>query len=40
MLKVLQARLQQYISESFQMYKVDLEKGEEPEIKLPTYIVS
>ena len=31
MLKILQARLQQY-----QMYKLDLEKAEEPEIKLPT----
>ena len=32
MLKILQARLQQY----FQMFKLDLEKAEEPEIKLPT----
>ena len=36
MLKVLQARLQQYVNENFQMYKLDLEKAEEPEIKSPT----
>ena len=24
-------------TENFQMYKLDLEKAEEPEIKLPTY---
>ena len=35
MLKILQARLHQY--EKFQMYKLDLEKAEEPEIKLSTY---
>ena len=35
MLKIIQARLQQYMS--FQMFKLDLEKAEEPEIKLPTY---
>ena len=34
MLKILQARLQQYVS--FQMFKLVLEKAEEPEIKLPT----
>ena len=34
MLKILQARLQQYMN--FQMFKLDLEKAEEPEIKLPT----
>ena len=34
MLKILQVRLQQYMN--FQMYKLDLEKAEEPEIKLPT----
>ena len=34
MLKILQARLQQYIN--FQMYRLDLEKAEELEIKLPT----
>ena len=38
MLKILQARLQQY--ENLQMFKLDLEKAEEPEIKLPTSIES
>ena len=33
-LKILQARLQQYVN--FQMFKLDLEKAEEPEIKLST----
>ena len=33
MLKILQARLQQYMN--FQMFKLDLEKAEEPEIQLP-----
>ena len=36
MLKVFQARLQQYRNHDFQMFKLDLEKAEEPEIKLPT----
>ena len=36
MLKVGQARLQQHMNKNFQMFKVDLEKAEEPEIKLPT----
>ena len=36
MLKILQARLQQYVTMSFQMFRLDLEKAEEPEIKLPT----
>ena len=36
MLKILQARLQQYMNHNFQMFKLDLEKAEEPEIKLPT----
>ena len=36
MLKVLQARLQQYANCEFQMFKLVLEKAEEPEIKLPT----
>ena len=35
MLKILQARLQQYVN--FQMFKLVLEKAEEPEIKLPTF---
>ena len=33
MLKILQARLQQYITVNFQMFNLDLEKAEEPEIK-------
>ena len=36
MLKILQARLQQYMTVNFEMFKLDLEKAEEPEIKLPT----
>ena len=36
MLKILQARLQQYMNGELQMLKLDLEKEEEPEIKLPT----
>ena len=46
MLKILQARLQQYMNqelpdtENFQMYQLDLEKAEEPEIKLPTSVES
>ena len=35
MLKILQARLQQHVM-NFQMFKLVLEKAEEPEIKLPT----
>ena len=34
MLKILQARLQQYMN--LQVFKLDLEKAEEPEIKLST----
>ena len=40
MLKILQARLQQYMNDELQMFKLDLEKAEEPEIKLPTSIGS
>ena len=36
MLKVFQTRLQQYVNLNIQMFKLDLEKSEEPEIKLPT----
>ena len=36
MLKILQARLQQYVNRELQMFKLALEKAEEPEIKLPT----
>ena len=35
-LKILQARLQQYVNLNFQMFKLVLEKAEEPVIKLPT----
>ena len=37
MLKILQARLNSTWTENFQIYKLDLEKAEEPEIKLPTF---
>ena len=40
MLKILQVRLQQYVTKNFQMFKLDLEKVEEPEVKLPTSIES
>ena len=36
MIKILQARLQQYVNHEFQMFKLVLEKAEEAEIKLPT----
>ena len=36
MLKILQARLNSTLSVNFQMFQLDLEKAEEPEIKLPT----
>ena len=36
MLKILQARLQQYMNINFQMFNLVLEKAEEPEIKLLT----
>ena len=36
MLKILQARLQQYVNRELQMFKLVLEKAEEPEIKLLT----
>ena len=40
MLKILQARLQQYMNCELPVFKLDLEKAEEPEIKLPTSIGS
>ena len=42
MLKILQARLKQYVNQEvdIQIYKMDLEKAEEPEIKLPTSTAS
>ena len=38
MLNILQARHQQYMNNEHQMFKLDLEKAEEPEIKLPTSV--
>ena len=40
MLKILQARLQHMWTVNFPMFKLDLEKAEEPEIKLPTSVGS
>ena len=40
MLKILQAMLQQYVNQELQMYKLSLEKAEEPEIELPTFAES
>ena len=40
MLKMLQVRLQQYVNRELQMFKLDLEKPEKPEVKLPTSIGS
>ena len=40
MLKILQARLQQYMNRELPEFKLDLGKGEEPEIKLPTSVGS
>ena len=39
-LKILKASLQQYVTKNFQMFKLDLEKAEGPEIKLPTSVGS
>ena len=38
--KILKARLQQYVNREIQMFKLDLEKAEEPEIKLSTSVGS
>ena len=35
MLKILPPRFQQYMNQNVQMFKLDLEKAEELEIKLP-----
>ena len=40
MLKILQAKLPQYTNQELSAIKLDLEKGEEPEIKLPRIIGS
>ena len=39
-LKILQARLNSMWINNFQMLKLDLEKAEKPEIKLPTFVGS
>ena len=39
-LKILEARINRIGVENFQLYKLDLEKAEEPEIKLPTSVAS
>ena len=38
MLKILQARLQHYVNQEIQAFKLDLEKAEKEEIKLQTSI--
>ena len=40
MLKILQTRLQQYMNHELQIFKLGLEKAEEPEIKLSTSVES
>ena len=40
MFKILRVRLQQYVNMNFQIYKLNLERAEEPEIKLPVSIGS
>ena len=40
MLKILQARPQQYVNREFSMFKLVLEEAEEPEIQLPTSVGS
>ena len=40
MLKTVQTRPQQYVDHDFQMFKVVLEKVDEPEIKFPTSVES
>ena len=40
MLKIIQARTQQYVDQDLQMYKLDIEKAEEPEIIFSTSVGS
>ena len=40
MFKILQVRLQKYMNQELQMFKLNLEKAEEAEIKLPTSVGS
>ena len=39
MLKILYAWLQYYMTEKFQIYKLGFKEAEEPEIKLPIFVV-
>ena len=38
MLKIFQARLQEYVNHELQMFKLDLEKAEEPEMGIPDHL--
>ena len=40
MLKILKLGFSNTWTKNFQMFMLDLEKAEEPEIKLPTYVTS
>ena len=40
MLKIHQARFQEYVKKNLQIHKLDLEKAEEPEITMPTSVAS
>ena len=40
MLKILQVSLQQYVNRELEMFKLDLEKAEEPDIELPISIAA
>ena len=40
MLKILQARLQQYVNRELEMFTPELKKAEDPEIKLPASVGS
>ena len=40
MLRILQARLEQYMNQELPVFKLNLEKAEEPEIKLPASVGS
>ena len=40
MLKILQARLNSMWTKNLQIFKLDLEKAEKPQIKFPTYVGS
>ena len=40
MLKILQARLQQYVNHELPDVQAGFRKAEEPEVKLPTFVVS